>query len=534
MRALKTIPINRKQKAKSLARLSLALASAAALLSLAGITDALARASVSGMGAKFSMSSSSNTGKTAGKTAGRSGSNGGGKTTDGGKTAGGDHHRPHRPKWKPPIILGIPAITTGVATPVLGSTGGGGQNSSGPSGSSGASPLAQLRVGIPAADERRYVADQVLVELSAAQSQALDALLVRHRLTRVESVNLSGSTLSLLRISDRRPVTTVLRALAGEGVIAWAQPNYLYATQESPQASAAAPQSQSAGSAQYALAKLRLPQAHELAKGDKVLVAVIDSTVDTAHPELAGMVADSFNALATAEKPHEHGTAIAGAIVAHAKLTGAAPQARILAVAAFSAKPDSAEGTTFAITKGIDWAIGKGAQVINMSFTGPSDPQIERKIDAARKRGTVVVAAAGNAGPKSEPLYPAAYPSVIAVTATDADDKLFPGANQGNHIAVAAPGVDVLLAAPEGAYQMKTGTSFAAAEVSGVVALMLERKPGLGPDGVRQILTATARDLGPKGFDPQFGAGLVDAYRAIMSIEPVVATTGTRIGTASR
>jgi subtilisin family serine protease len=88
---------------------------------------------------------------------------------------------------------------------------------------------------------------------------------------------------------------------------------------------------------------------------------------------------------------------------------------------------------------------------------------------------------------------------VIAVTATDADDKVFQGANRGSHIAVAAPGVDILLPAPAAAYQVTTGTSFAAAEVSGVVALILERKPDLGPEGVRKVLTGTARDLGPEG-----------------------------------
>jgi subtilisin family serine protease len=117
---------------------------------------------------------------------------------------------------------------------------------------------------------------------------------------------------------------------------------------------------------------------------------------------------------------------------------------------------------------------------------------------------------------------------VIAVTATDADDKLYSGANRGKHIAVAAPGVDLILPAPEKGYQVKTGTSFAAAEVSGIVALLLERKPDLGHDGVRAILTATARDLGPKGFDSQFGAGLVDAYAAIRSLAPEIATTGAR------
>jgi len=134
--------------------------------------------------------------------------------------------------------------------------------------------------------------------------------------------------------------------------------------------------------------------------------------------------------------------------------------------------------------------------------------------------------------PDQSYAHPAAYSNVIAVTATDADDKLYSGANRGRHIAVAAPGVDLILPAPGNGYQVRTGTSFAAAEVSGIVALLLERKPDLGHDGVRRVLTATARDLGPKGFDPEFGAGLVDAYAAIRSLEPEVATTGRRASPA--
>ncbi len=119
--------------------------------------------------------------------------------------------------------------------------------------------------------------------------------------------------------------------------------------------------------------------------------------------------------------------------------------------------------------------------------------------------------------PKSPPLYPAADPNVIAVTATDADDKLFEQSNRGNYIAVAAPGAQILVAIPDGGYEVSSGTSYSAAEVSGIVALMLERKGDLTPDNVRAILMATAKDLGPKGRDPMFGAGLVDAYGALMA-----------------
>ena len=198
---------------------------------------------------------------------------------------------------------------------------------------------------------------------------------------------------------------------------------------------------------------------------------MIDSGIDLAHPEIDGLVAASFDALNSTEPPHSHGTAMAGAIVAHARLMGVAPAARILAVRAFGATGASAEGTTLTLLRAIDWAVAHGARIINMSFAGPSDPEIAQALAAARKKGVVLVAAAGNAGAKSPPLFPASDASVIAVTATDADDKLFKLANRGKHIAVAAPGVEVLAPAPDGRYQISTGTSIAAAQVSGIAAL---------------------------------------------------------------
>jgi subtilisin family serine protease len=194
-------------------------------------------------------------------------------------------------------------------------------------------------------------------------------------------------------------------------------------------------------------------------------------------------------------------------------------------VHAFSTSVATPESTTFNILKGINWAVGQGTRVINMSFAGPKDPSLERALKAASDRNTVLIAAAGNAGPKSPPLYPGADPNVIAVTATDIDNKLFPGANRGKYISVAAPGVDILVPAPENTYQITTGTSVAAAEVSGIVALLLERNPKLTPADIRRILQASARRLGAGERDDNFGSGLIDPLKALQMADPRTAAT---------
>src|SRR5271165_77291 len=152
-----------------------------------------------------------------------------------------------------------------------------------------------------------------------------------------------------------------------------------------------------------------------------------------------------------------------------------------------------------------------------MSFAGPSDPRLREALAKANARGMVLVAAAGNAGPTSPPLYPAADPNVIAVTATDADDRLFAQANRGRYIAVAAPGVDILEPAPDAGVQLVSGTSVAAAHVSGVAALIIERAPTLGPDEVRKILMGSALALSAQEARDNSGAGLTDALRAVQS-----------------
>lgn len=372
--------------------------------------------------------------------------------------------------------------------------------------------------GVPPANERRMVPDEVVLEIPNTVSPAqINALQTRFRLTRLESQTfpLTGTTIYRWRVPNGITVPRAVQAIEGDSRVASAQPNYLFTLQQSEAAAAAV----AGDPAQYGLAKLRLPQAHDLAKGDNVLVAVIDSGIDVAHPELSGAIAQSYDAVGTPMAPHAHGTAMASLIAAHGKLLGAAPRARILAIRAFDPAGKTAEGTTFNILKSLNWAAANGARVINMSFAGPSDPAIGRSLAAARKKGIVLVAAAGNEGAKSAPLYPAADVNVIAVSATDADDQLLEQSNRGNHIAVAAPGSQIMVAIPNGGYEVSSGTSHAAAEVSGIVALMIERKPGLTPDQARGILLTTAKDLGAPGRDPMFGAGLADAYAALMAQE---------------
>jgi subtilisin family serine protease len=313
-------------------------------------------------------------------------------------------------------------------------------------------------------------------------------------------------------------VRDAIKALEANKFTAQAQPSYVFELAQAP----AAPADNQGDSAQYIVAKLRLPEVHTLATGKGVLVAVVDSAIDVNHPDLAGVIAGRFDSAGMEDKPHPHGTGMAGAIASHKRLLGIAPNARLLAIQAFGVNSGGAQGTSLAIVKGLDWAVEQGARVINMSFAGPRDPILEQAIKGLRDRGIVLIAAAGNAGPKSAPLFPGADPNVIAVSATDADNNTYKNANRGKYIAIAAPGVDILVPAPEGGYQLTTGTSVAAAHVSGVAALLLERSPGLKPDELRKILTSTATKL--KGARPEdVGSGLIDPYDALVKAGPKTA-----------
>jgi subtilisin family serine protease len=393
--------------------------------------------------------------------------------------------------------------------------------------------------GVPPMDERRFVSSEMMFHVGANVPRAqVEAIAARHGMSIVgtQSSEITGGTIYICRADRGQQVVDAVRAMEAEN-IGVAQPNYVFRLTQDTTTEAdktaepdettlqqdLAARTASGDPGQYVVGKLHLGQVHRLATGSNVLVAVIDSQIDTRHPDLAGTIVEEFDAVGHADNPDTHGTGMVGAIVAQRKLMGVAPGSKILAIHAFSTDgKEGAQATTKHILAGIDWAIKKGARVINMSFAGPYDPMLQLAMKKARDQGVVLIAAAGNAGPKSPPLYPAADPNVIGVTATDENDKLFSGANQGPQVAVAAPGVNILEPAPGGAYQVTTGTSVAAAHVSGVAALLLEKNPALKPDAVFEILTSSAHALGPNGRDDQFGWGLIDPEKAVLAADETV------------
>jgi len=370
---------------------------------------------------------------------------------------------------------------------------------------------------VPPPGETRYVPNEIIVQVGSHISrETLESVAARLALTILDIQNLRALGTTSIRISTNNiSVAEAIRLLAEQQIIAAATVNYVYSLTQDPAARSSEEVQGDAG--QYVLGKLQLSDVHRVLRGTNISIGVIDSEIDGSHPDLEGVISGRFDATGSEEKPHSHGTGIAGAIASHRKLLGVAPGARLLAIRAFSNKASGIESTTFNILKSLDYAINNGVRIVNMSFAGPRDPTLERAFKVAHDKGVVLIAAAGNAGPKSPPLYPAADQSVIAVTATDIDDKVFSGANRGRHIAISAPGVDILVPAPEGTYQMTTGTSVAAAHISGIVALLLERNPKLTPGDIRKILAASANRLGPNN---EFGAGLVDPTKALKLAEP--------------
>lgn len=320
-----------------------------------------------------------------------------------------------------------------------------------------------------------------------------------------------GEQCVVFEVPHGRTAREIVRRLASDPRVSIAQPVETFRTQGGdPYAHL-----------QHGSATLRLDQAHRFATGKGVKIAVVDTGVDFDHPDLRERVkmAQSFVDRGKSTFTSDiHGTAVAGLIAATADndtgIAGAAPQAEIYALKACWEQPPGARQAvcnSYTLALAVDFAIARipDTQILNFSLAGPSDPLLGKLIDRALAKGIVVVAADG--GTPSQD-FPASHKGVIGVMGSD--DLNGPPTVPAGHsrATLAAPGVDILTTMPHGTYDLFSGSSAAAAEVSGIAALLLEKNPKLTPSQLAAILQKTAR---PIDADP---VSEVDACAALASI----------------
>lgn len=260
------------------------------------------------------------------------------------------------------------------------------------------------------------------------------------------------------------------------------------------------------------------PNVWKYAKGKNVHVAVIDTGANYSHPDLKSTLGDGFNALHPHLPPHDdngHGTHIAGTIAAHNEqsgMTGVAPEAIIHPVKAFDH-----QGSAYIadIVSGIEWCIRSRMQIINMSFGMRHHSEaVQAAVRKAQRAGIVIIASAGNDG-KLRADFPARYPGVICVGAAARHNGKLKMSNYGSHIDIYAPGERVISTWLDGKYHALSGTSMAAAYVTGAAALLLSYKPRLTPSKIKKLLCSSAT---PAHRSARMTAGILNISRAFRRV----------------
>ncbi len=266
-------------------------------------------------------------------------------------------------------------------------------------------------------------------------------------------------------------------------------------------------------------------------------IGVIDTEVDLQHPTFVGqdITQRDFLPQGRLSAPTWHGTGVLALLAGKpdSPTPGLVHDASFFAANIFfSGEGGAAMTDTVSLLRALEWMAASRARVINMSFTGPQDDLVQERVKAMSGKGFVFAAAAGNEGPAASPVYPAAYPEVIAVTAVGKDLRIYPSANRGGFIDLAAPGVRVWTAAPGARGAYRSGTSFAAPFATAVLALQKEDALG-GPkvallDGLKTV------SLGPQGRDPIYGRGLLQAPSECPAPVESVSYWGTQSASAPR
>ena len=240
-------------------------------------------------------------------------------------------------------------------------------------------------------------------------------------------------------------------------------------------------------------------------------IGLIDTALNRKHPSLktARIIEKDFVDGKEA-RPTEHGTGIASLLVGKEKgHEGLLPKGQLVAASVFYQGDKGSTGaTTSSLVASLDWMAAQNVGIVNMSLAGPPNEVLGAIIARLSAQGMLVVAAVGNDGPASRPLYPAAFEPVVAVTAVDRRNQIYRWANQGPQVDVAAWGVGSVVARGKGGYAEESGTSFAAPIVAAAIAQKLAEGAAT-TSAALQSLIASAEDLGAKGRDDVYGYGLV-------------------------
>ena len=250
-------------------------------------------------------------------------------------------------------------------------------------------------------------------------------------------------------------------------------------------------------------------------------IGLIDTAINADHASLSSARIEvlRLSEEALPRSGEQHGTAVAALLVgaSGSRAPGLLPGSELVAIDAFRRFGSTADiADVYDLVRALDLMVGRGIRAVNLSLTGPSNLLLEQAVKAAIARGTILVAAAGNDGPNAEPVYPAAYEDVIAVTAVDRAKKPYRRAVRGVHIDIAAPGVGVWTAASISGARQKSGTSFAAPFVTAAAAVLIAARPKMTPQEVEKELMGSAEDMGAPGKDAIYGWGLLNA-RALCS-----------------
>jgi hypothetical protein len=334
-----------------------------------------------------------------------------------------------------------------------------------------------------------YLPDQV-VFVVRGQTGGAEKIARTARLSMIESAWLgeSGVTMVVAGLTSGDTVPAAIARLERQKDVAWAQPNF-----------------------QFQLLGDSRPKRFELhaipAKQPKVSgsIVMIDAAIDITHANLAGVsVTQQF--FGTDQNPAVHGTAVAALLVGTGNYPGTAQGARLTSLAAFGGTGTSLSRTAY-LAKAMNEASRLRPDVLNLSFGGPQDRLLGLTLDTIHKNGVCVSAAVGNGGPNGKVLFPATHPASLAVTAVDEKLRGYAYASHGERIDVSGVGVGLNAAAP-GGRRAVSGTSFATAVVSGALLRMPACNGGRNPAAMKEQVAARAQDLGAKGHDPVFGAGL--------------------------